>query len=364
MKKLIFRKFIIDVFTFFLISLFIMGLIVWTLQAINYFDFVSKDGHGLKVYFLYTFLNFPKIIHRIIPFMFFISLFYTIIKYETNNELTIFWTNGISKFEFMNTMLKFSLMLMFFQIIFGSFLSPFSQLKARNVLKNSNIDFFTNLITNGKFINAVQDLTIYIEKKEQGRFSNIFIDDSSKNISRMIYAKTGLLVNNGKSKKFLLFDGKVININNNKINTFKFDQIDFGLQSFGSNSIIKPKIQETSSNILIKCIFNKIDKKLQNCDIDSLKEIKQELSKRFFKPLYIPLIALISCLLFISGKYSENYNKIKIYLFLIILFTVVISESSLRYIGDNNILLMSIYSIPLILFIIVYFFSYLKLKHV
>ena len=29
----------------------IMGLIVWTMQAVNYFDFVSEDGHGLKVYF-------------------------------------------------------------------------------------------------------------------------------------------------------------------------------------------------------------------------------------------------------------------------------------------------------------------------
>jgi hypothetical protein len=53
-----------------------MGLIVWTMQAVNYFDFVSKDGHGLKVYFLYTFLNFPKIIHRIFHLYFFISILY------------------------------------------------------------------------------------------------------------------------------------------------------------------------------------------------------------------------------------------------------------------------------------------------
>ena len=364
MKKFIFKKFITDVLAFFLISLLIMGLVVWTLQAINYFDFVSKDGHGLKVYFLYTLLNFPKIIHRITPFMFFISLFYTIIKYETNNELTIFWTNGVSKLEFMNTILKFSIILIVFQIFLGSFLSPFSQLKARYVIKNSNVDFLTSLITHGKFINAVKGLTIYIEKKEQEKFLNIFIDDSSKNFSRMIYAKTGLLVNDDKVKKFLLFDGKVINISNNKINTFKFDQIDFGLQSFGSNSIIKPKIQETSSNILIKCIFIKIERNLQNCNTDSLVEIKRELSKRFFKPLYIPLITLMCCLLFLSSKYGKDYNKIKIYLFLLILLTIVISESSLRYIGENNILLILIFSIPFILFIIFYFFSYLKFKNV
>ena len=100
MKKLVFRKFVLDVLIFFIFSILIMGLIVWTIQAINFFDFVSEDGHGLKVYFLYTLLNFPKIIHRILPFMFFISLFFTIIKYELNNELSIFWINGISKIKF------------------------------------------------------------------------------------------------------------------------------------------------------------------------------------------------------------------------------------------------------------------------
>ena len=58
----LFIKFISDVLNFFISSIIIMGLIVWTLQAVNYFDFVSEDGHGLKVYFTYTLLNFPKII--------------------------------------------------------------------------------------------------------------------------------------------------------------------------------------------------------------------------------------------------------------------------------------------------------------
>ena len=81
MKKLIFRKFAKDTSIFFLIMCFTIGLIVWTLQAVNYFDFVTQDGHGLKTYFSFILLNFPKIIHRIIPFIFFISLFYIILEY-------------------------------------------------------------------------------------------------------------------------------------------------------------------------------------------------------------------------------------------------------------------------------------------
>ena len=77
MKKLIFRKFTQDTLVFFAASVLIMALIVWTLQAVNYFDFVTQDGHGLKVYFFYTILNFPKIVHRILPFIFFfITLLY------------------------------------------------------------------------------------------------------------------------------------------------------------------------------------------------------------------------------------------------------------------------------------------------
>ena len=55
MKKLIFKKFYTDTLAFFSSSILIMGLIVWTLQAVNYFDFVTEDGHGLQVYFFTLF---------------------------------------------------------------------------------------------------------------------------------------------------------------------------------------------------------------------------------------------------------------------------------------------------------------------
>ena len=89
MKKTLIIKFIKDTFKLFVMISLTLGLIVWVIQAVNFLDFVTEDGHGFKVYFLYTFFNFPKIIHRILPFVFFISLFYQIIKYEKNNELLI-----------------------------------------------------------------------------------------------------------------------------------------------------------------------------------------------------------------------------------------------------------------------------------
>ena len=107
MNKLIFRKFFYDVFSFFLIASLCITIIIWVVQAVNYLDIVSEDGHGLKVYFLFTLFSLPKIISKILPFIFMISLFYTIIRYELNNELMIYWMNGITKINFVNISIFF-----------------------------------------------------------------------------------------------------------------------------------------------------------------------------------------------------------------------------------------------------------------
>ena len=62
--------------------------------------FCIEDGHSFKVYLYYTFLSFPKIFSRLLLLFFFISIFYTILRYEEKNELVILWTNGIKKKNF------------------------------------------------------------------------------------------------------------------------------------------------------------------------------------------------------------------------------------------------------------------------
>ena len=75
MKKLIFKKFLKDLTSFLLLVSLSIGLIVWVVQAVNFLDFVSEDGHSFKVYFYYTLLNLPRIFSKVIPVVFFISNF-------------------------------------------------------------------------------------------------------------------------------------------------------------------------------------------------------------------------------------------------------------------------------------------------
>ena len=141
MKNLIFKKFFLDNNNFFITIIFSLSLIVWIVQAVNYLDFVIEDGHGLEIYFKYTLLNLPKIVSKLIPIIFFIAIFYTINKYEDNNELKIFWISGIDKGKFIDEIIKYSSIFLIIQFFLSSFVVPFTQNKARTYIQNQILIF-------------------------------------------------------------------------------------------------------------------------------------------------------------------------------------------------------------------------------
>ena len=378
MKKLLFQKFISDTFKFFIIISLSIGLIVWVIQAVGFLDYVTEDGHGLIVYFSYTLLNFPKIIHRILPFVFFISLFYQINQYEMKNELVIFWTNGVKKIDFIKVIITYSMCILLIQIFLGGFISPFFQDKARSFIRNSNIDFFSSLIKEGKFIDTVSNLTIFVESKdERGNYKNIFLNDSLDGTpgergskSQMIYAKKGILIDNEDGRFFKLTNGRIINNDRGKITNFTFETVDFNLSKYSSKTTTYPKTQEASSKDLFNCIYydfikekDKFKARYLRCNDQSIKNIKQEFLKRFYKPFYLPLLALISSLLILRSKESINYDRFKIFLFILIFMFIVISEISLRYTATSLNGLFFFILFPFLSFISIYIFLKVKFKY-
>ena len=366
MEKLLFRKLITDISLRALTIAFTIGLIVWIIQAVNYLDFVIDDGHNFKIYFLYNLHNFPKIIQRILPFVFAISIFFELIKYEKNNELLIFWTNGVTKQTLIKNLINFTLIVMLIQVLIGGFISPNNQFKARIILKNSNMDFLPNLIKQGKFIDTISGLTIFINHKtDNNSFENIYIQegefvDFREEDSQIIYAKEGFFINEDK-KLFRLLDGKVISNNNNKLMSFEFDKIDYDLSKFSSRSIKKPKIQELSSIRLIKCSISLISGKkyidnLFNCEIDKSKNFNQELYKRFIKPFYLPILTLVCCFLLSFSKEHHNYTLKTIKIFIYVFLILVLSETFMRYIQGSLIYLILFLGLPVLCFSLIYTF--------
>ena len=362
MKKLIFKKLLFDITVFFLISSVTLGLIVWVIQAVNYMDFITEDGHSLGIYFKYTLLSLPKILSRILPFILFISVFYNLIKLENNNELLVYWTYGISKLKFINILFIFSLLFLIIQIFLNIYVVPISLDKGRDYIKKSDLDFFPSLIKEKKFIDTVSDLTIFVDKiNSKGELVNIFLKDQIEdNESQIIHAKKGILQKQNGKNFLVLVDGEFINNLEGKVTNFSFKKTNFDLSKYSTKTTTYRKIQEVDIMVLINCLKNLYLKTNYTevedfaCNNESLKNIKQETLKRIFKPFYIPVICLIASLLIFASKDSYAYSRVKIILFLLGIIALIASEISVRYSGLDNTKSLIFIGIPLMMIFIIY----------
>ena len=372
MKKILFRKFLYDCLVFFMIALISTSVIIWVFQAVNYLDLVIDDGRDYLIYLNYTFLNFPKILSKILPFAFFFSFSYVIAKYELNNELLIYWNFGINKITFVNYFLFFSIFLLFIQIILTAIIVPSTQSAARGLLRDSDYNFINNFIKIKKFNAAVNNLTIYTESKEtDGSFNNIYIKkNTGSNNFQVTYAKKGVIKSYKDFAVLELYNGENINLIDNNLTSFSFSKSEFNLSMFSTNTILVTKTQEHKTVELLECVFSltnrdikdkeKIKEKVRNCEVKNLDNIIAEIYKRLTIPFYIPTLMLVSLMLIIHSKEKVNYSNYRIIIFLIGFLIIVFSETTLRFINDSFYNNLIISMIPIMVTILFYFYFIMK----
>ena len=381
MKK-IYIKFIGDVTIFFLLSVLSVAAIVWVIQAVNFLDFVSEDGHSFNTYFKYTLLVFPKIVGKVFPFIFFISLSFIILKYESNNELIIFWSHGITKMNLVNLIIKYSLLSSIILLTFTIYIIPMSQDKARSYIRSSSLGLMPSLIKEESFNDVVKNLTIFVdEKNEYGEFENIFLKDSigftdTESQFKIIFAKKGVFKNSNNKNYLTLFDGIFLLSENDKFTNFTFEKIDFDLSKFATKTTTYTKIQELQSIYLINCIyhlntyipsqseiafdiFKDVEKR---CTDRFIPEAMQELFERIIVAFYVPVLGVLSALLILLSKDQYNYNRMKVFIFGFGFLTIIVHEISSQYFIINIVTNILFSLLPILTFLTIYLFINRKLN--
>ena len=334
----------------------------------NYLDFISKDGHGFQVYFSFILLSFPKIFSKIMIFSYFVSLVYIINKYQSNNEILIFWTNGISKIRLINFIIKVSLIFMVIQMLLAYFLVPKLQDYSRDFIRTSNIDFFSSLITERKFIDTLKDFTIFVESiDEDGNMKNIYLKDGMNKNTQIISARMGKIIEDGSKKYLNLNFGQILDIENDDNDNYsdgkiiKFNNTTFNISKFRSKSTTFPKLQELNSNILISCINNFMfgDKEnyslpIFHCTKNSYIKSGKEMFDRSIKPFYIVVLGAITALLIFLNEKSHKYSRHKFLILFFGLLCVIISELNSEFLSISFLSNLILVSLPVLIFILTY----------
>ena len=367
MRNTIYRYFFKEFISYFLLILVSLSVIVWIVQAVNYLDFVTEDGHSFKVYFTYSILNIPKVLGRLIPLVFLISLLITMLQFEKNNELLVLWTSGLNKIHMVNLSIKIALLITLIQFFLSLVVSHSSLNYGRSILRASDITLFPSLLKEKKFNDTVENLTVFVEKKKSnGEMLNIFLRDdrSSVSQSKTIIAKSGFIAKKNQENILNLFDGTIqTEKKNGKINFLNFNRTEINLSKFSTKTITTPKIQEIDTLSLLHCVKPFLEKEkaaLEEIQCESSRDIKSELNRRFGMPLYIPFISIIICYMLYSKKENRFYYFQKYIVFLFAFISLVLAEIMVRYSGLSNINSIVYYSLPP-LFILINYLNLLRI---
>ena len=366
----IYQNFTKEILKTFLVILFGLSIIAWTVRAVNFLDLIVENGYSILTYFQYSFLNLAAILTKLIPLSFLLSLMIFLVKQIQDNEFIILWTSGVKKLKIVNLLFFVSIFVLLFYIIFSAFVTPYALNKSRNLLNKEGFNSFLPTIRVQQFSDSFTGFTFIVEEKFENEVKNVFMYDKSNALKNLtsnqsettattVIAKEGIV----KDRKMFLFDGSIIttNRNNGENDIVKFEQINIDLKNLKTGTIKQFKFQETSSINLVNCIINP-SAIIINCNENVNSEIITVLNRRFFLPFYLPVVALICSFLLIKTQSKKNYFLNKYSIFVLGFLVLIYSELIIRFTGISKVIGTLFVISPFILIPIIYLFLILKLN--
>ena len=375
LQNKIYQNFIKEILKTFLLILFGLTIIAWTVRAVNFLDLIVESGYSVSTYFQYSFLNLFAILTKFIPLAFLLSLMIFIAKQIQEKEFIILWTSGVKKLKIVNLFFFISIFILIFYLIFSTLITPLALNESRTIIRQNNFNSILPTIRTQQFSDSFKGFTFIVEKKLKNKIENVFIHDKSNTLKNLtsggeggssttISAKNGLV----EEKKMVLFNGEIISSkkDNSKNEIIKFEQLNIDLESLQTGTITQPKLQETSTLKLLQCmndlINQPINKDVGYCKENARKEITTVLNRRILLPLYIPIIALLCSFLLIKTQKKKNFFLNKYSIFILSFLILLYAELIVRYTGISKIISILFAISPMVLIPVIYMSLIFKLS--
>ena len=375
LQNKIYQNFIKEILKTFLVILFGLTLIAWTVRAVNFLDLIVESGYSVSTYFQYSFLNLFAILTKFIPLAFLLSLMIFIAKQIQEKEFIILWTSGVKKLKIVNLFFFISIFILIFYLIFSTLITPLALNESRTIIRQNNFNSILPTIRTQQFSDSFKGFTFIVEKKLKNKIENVFIHDKSNTLKNLTSggeggSSTTISAKNGfvEEKKMVLFNGEIISSkkDNSKNEIIKFEQLNIDLESLQTGTITQPKLQETSTLKLLQCmndlINQPINKDVGYCKENARKEITTVLNRRILLPLYIPIIALLCSFLLIKTQKKKNFFLNKYSIFILSFLILLYAELIVRYTGISKIISILFAISPMVLIPVIYMSLIFKLS--
>ena len=334
----------LEILKSYLLVLASLSLLIWIAQAAKNLTLVTEVGIAIKNYVYYIFFIFPKIVSQLMIISFLISLFLSLLKLLENKEIEIYWLSGIGKIKISYMIFKISFIPTAFAFLFYLYLVPFTNFKSRELISKSEFSMVNALVKKNNFNSPLKKLTIFVNKNDnRGNLEKIYIFEEFKTI----ISKKGRVLNINNKNYLELEDGFIHEKNDkNIITVVKFKKTIFDFTKYQTEVSKYTKLQEQNTKWLFDQYFKKNIK-------DS--SILEEIHKRIFKPLFLPFLSILCCFLLFTNNEKVNLFKLKIIIFSISTFLIILLEIFINLSAKNILIKSILYLSPLFGCLILFF---------
>ncbi len=195
----------------FLLFTLLLTLVVWMTQALRLLDLVINRGQSAGIFAYLTVLMLPSLLVVIVPIAFFGAALYALNRLNSDSELVVMWSAGISRLQIALPVLAAAALAMAFTYACSLYLMPLGQGVMRDKVFDIRADIGAAILREGAFTTPSDGLTVFIrELAPNGEIRGILVHDNRQPQRPLTYlAESGVLVQSPEGARLIMQNGNI-----------------------------------------------------------------------------------------------------------------------------------------------------------
>jgi lipopolysaccharide export system permease protein len=195
----------------FLLFTLLLTLVVWMTQSLRLLDLVINRGQSAGIFAYLTLLMLPSLLVVIVPIAFFGAALYALNRLNSDSELVVMWSAGISRLQIALPVLGAAAVAMAITYACSLYLMPLGQRVMKDKVFDIRADIGAAILREGAFTTPSEGLTVFIrELAPNGEIRGILVHDNRQPQRPLTYlAESGVLVQSPEGARLIMQNGNI-----------------------------------------------------------------------------------------------------------------------------------------------------------
>jgi lipopolysaccharide export system permease protein len=220
----------------FLLFTLLLTLVVWMTQSLRLLDLVINRGQSPGIFAYLTMLMLPSLLVVIVPIAFFGAALYALNKLNSDSELVVMWSAGISRFQLAVPVLAAAALAMTVTYMCSLYLMPLGQRVMKDKVFDIRADIGAAILREGAFTTPSEGLTVFIrELSPSGEIRGILVHDNREPQRPITYlAESGVLAQTREGARLIMLNGNIEQgeARGSRLSVLQFDRYVFDLDQY------------------------------------------------------------------------------------------------------------------------------------